>query len=264
MLRDTLGAQVVQHDDGSQDGMYDLRVVRPGLPPAAVEVTAAADADSIELWRLVNGRDERWMDPALRGGWMLSLRPTARAKLLLREAPAFLANLEERKVTEVSSTPMRLAPGPDAERALELGIVHAHQSDTAYPGSIYVTLARDVSQVAGFTSASGDTTAAWIGNFLSAPQQADVLRKLARSTARERHAFIFVPAFSSAPFGVTDLLLREDDSVPGAAPILPEEVNHVWLLGTYAVGSGLRWSPDTGWGRFRKLLEVEEETAVVF
>ena len=70
---------------------------------AAVEVTAAADPDSIELWRLINGRGERCTVPDLRGGWMLHLEPTARAKRLLKDLPAFLAEREEARIIEIPS-----------------------------------------------------------------------------------------------------------------------------------------------------------------
>jgi hypothetical protein len=64
------GVQVCQHDDGSRSSMYDLDLVRDGTPFAAMdmEVTAAADADSIELWNLVNGSDDRWIESNLIGG----------------------------------------------------------------------------------------------------------------------------------------------------------------------------------------------------
>ena len=86
----TLGLTVEQHDDGSRPGMHDLYIMTADETSAAVEVTAAADPDSIQLWKLVNGRGERWTVPNLQGGWMLHLEPTARAKRLLKELPAFL------------------------------------------------------------------------------------------------------------------------------------------------------------------------------
>jgi len=52
----TLGLKVEQHDDGKQPGMHDLNIISVDGSPAAVEVTAAADPDSIQLWKLVNGR----------------------------------------------------------------------------------------------------------------------------------------------------------------------------------------------------------------
>lgn len=99
----TLGLRVEQHDDGSRPGMHDLNILTANRGLAAVEVTAAADPDSIQLWKLVNGRDERWTVPNLQGGWMLHLEPTARAKRLLQEVPAFLEELEDKGITEIPS-----------------------------------------------------------------------------------------------------------------------------------------------------------------
>jgi hypothetical protein len=69
----------------------------------AVEIVAAADADSIELWKLINGRGEgeRWLVNGLQGGWLVTLDPSARAKRLLRkELPALLSELENRCGTQ--------------------------------------------------------------------------------------------------------------------------------------------------------------------
>jgi hypothetical protein len=63
----TLGLTVKQHDDGKQPGMHDLNIITADGAFAAVEVTAAADPDSIQLWKLVNGRDELWTVPGLDG-----------------------------------------------------------------------------------------------------------------------------------------------------------------------------------------------------
>ncbi|MEI4274241.1 hypothetical protein TEK04_21180 [Klenkia sp. LSe6-5] len=108
----TLRLKVRQHDDGKQPGMHDLNIITADGTFAAVEVTAAADSDSVQLWKLVNGRDERWTVPGLEGGWMLSLEPTARAKRLLKELPAFLEELEGHGVTEIGRRrAWREAPG---------------------------------------------------------------------------------------------------------------------------------------------------------
>jgi hypothetical protein len=91
----------------------------------------------------------------------------------------------------------------------------------------------------------------------SDPHQSDVLSKLARSGASERHAFILVPGFSIAPFGVVDMLWRgADDVVPTTAPNLPHQVTHVWLMAFWTVGSGLRWSPESGWERFERQFRI--------
>lgn len=65
-----------------------------------MEVTAAADAESIQLWKLVNDRDERWIVPTIDGGWNVTLVPSARAKRILAELPDLLAEMERRGVRE--------------------------------------------------------------------------------------------------------------------------------------------------------------------
>lgn len=256
----TLGLRVEQHDDGSRPGMHDLNIMTADGGPAAVEVTGAADPDSIQLWKLVNGRDERWTDPSLQGGWMLHLEPTARAKRLLKELPAFLEELEGKGVTEIPSQRRRQEVPESIEgRARVLGIVSGNQSGTDFPGSIYLTIERSPERTGGVVDSTGSAVPDWVRDFLLDPHQSDVLGKLARSGATERHAFILVPGFSIAPFSVVDMLWRDgDDVVPTRSPHLPDQVTHVWLMSFWTIGSGLRWSPDWGWERFERQFRIED------
>ncbi len=259
-IRAVLCLKVEQHDDGKQPGMHDLNIVTADGSLAAVEVTAAADPDSIQLWKLVHKRDERWTVPDLQGGWMLHLKPTARAKLLLRELPAFLRELEGQGVTEIPPQRRRQEVPESIEgRARALGIVSGNQSGTDFPGSIYLTIEQPRKRTGGPVDATGSVVPGWIRQFLLDPHQSDVLGKLARSGASERHAFILVPAFTSAPFNVLDMLWRdEDDVVPTSPPEMPDPVTHVWLMAFWTIGTGLRWSPDGGWERFKRQLHVED------
>jgi len=152
----TLSLQVEQHDNGKQPGMHDLNILTADGSLAAVEVTAAADPDSIQLWKLVNERDERWTVPDLQGGWLLHLEPTARAKLLLRELPAFLGELEGQGVTEIPRQRRRQEVPESIEgRARALGIVGGNQSGTDYPGSIYLTIEQPRERTGGVVDTTG-------------------------------------------------------------------------------------------------------------
>lgn len=253
----TLGVPVEQHDDGRRPGMHDLNIVGPAGTHAAVEVTTAADADSIELWRLVNGSGQRWIVPTLRGGWMLHLEPTARAKRLLSHLPAFLLELETEGVAEIGRRGRHEAPGSVEYRARHFGITVGDQSPTDFPGSIYLTIERPSERTGGIVDNTGRAVSLWVPRFLLDAHQRDVLAKLARSGVPERHAFIIVPAFSTAPFGVIDMLWRgQEDVVPQDAPVLPPEVTHIWLMSLWTIGSGLRWSPGRGWERFERRFDV--------
>lgn len=252
MIRQALAVPVEQHDDGSQAGMYDLDILHNDQLPAAVEITAAADAAAIELWNLMNGDHGRWQVSGLRGGWMVTLDPKARANRLRRELPGLLIQLEHLEVREIR--PRRRRTGPLDGLARELGITDASQSDTRYPGSIYITLQLPAERSGGFLADTGNALAAWVGDFLRDPDQRDVREKLVRSGASERHAFVLLPGFTAAPFSVSYLLMREGAPLPVERPQLPPEVTHVWAVSTWSTGVGFRWCPDGGWTMFDKTI----------
>lgn len=158
--------------------------------------------------------------------------------------------MERLRIGEVH--PRRHSRGPVDAVARDLGIVHSSQGETEYPGSIYITLSLPHERSGGFVSDTGDGLASWVGDFLCQPDQQDVLDKLERSNALERHAFVFLPGFSTAPFSASDLLMRNDAPLPTASPRLPPEVTHVWAVSTWSSGAGFRWSPSGGWTRFNK------------
>ena len=254
MMSHALGLPVVQHDDGSLEGMHDLDVLYDG-ETAAVEVTSAADGESIALWNLMNGRNERWVVDELQGGWMVSLEPSARAKRLKTELPRLLRELEICGLTELR--PWRgSARGHLAEVARELGVASAGQRATDFPGSIYITIQLPTERAGGFVADTGDALPTWVAEFLRAPKRRDVLDKLARSGRSERHAFVLLPGFAEAPFGVTDLLMLDSAPLPLADPQLPDDVTHVWLVSGWASGRGFRWCRTSGWGFFEKLQEA--------
>lgn len=248
MIECALGVPVVQHDDGTRPGMHDLDIAYPDGRCGAVEATAAADAGSIELWNLLNSGG-RWIVDDLAGGWTVSLHPHARARRLWKELPLFLSRLERLGVTEVRT---RFRRGALEQVAGNLGIANASQGGTDFPGSIYITLQLPIERMGGFVADTGDALAMWLAEFLAEPRQLDVLSKLTGSGAEERHVFVFLPGFTTAPFSASDVLLRSDAPLPQEAPVLPAAVSHVWAVSFWASGDGMRWSPTGGWERFSK------------
>lgn len=247
VMETELGVPVEQHDDGSRPGMHDLDVIYGEGQRAAVEVRAAVDPESTELWNIVNGRG-RWEEHDLAGGWAVHVKPNARR--LRRELPPFLRTLERAGIREF--------PGSATESTSNVvvpAIVSARQRDTKFPGSIYVLLDLPSEQVAGFAAGDGDALSEWLGNFLRDDALADVRQKLARSGAAERHAFVVVSGFSGASFAVTGLLIPSDAPLPIIAPDLPPEVTDVWAASVWDSGVGFRWSSATHrWQRFSKPL----------
>lgn len=133
MMAHALGVPVLQHDNGSLERMHDLDVVYDG-GTAAVEVTSAADGESIELWNLMNGRNQRWVVDDLQGGRMVSLEPSARAKRLKVELPRLLGELEASGLTELRPRGASVR-GHLAEMARELGVADAEQGGQTSPGA---------------------------------------------------------------------------------------------------------------------------------
>lgn len=231
--------------------MYDLRIDLADSEYAAAEVTACADPQSIETWNLMNGGDHDWLFPELRGGWVVTVSASARVQSLRSELPELLRDLERERITQ---TTLRNTPEWVTSRCRRLRVATAFQGGTDRPGSVYLTIELPTERSGGLVPSSGDSIAAWIGDFLRQPQQQDVLDKLRRSGFRQRHAFVFVPGFTAAPWPVPFLLTSEQPPLPTIAPQLPPEVTHIWVASTWSTASGVYWSPDTGWAHFSKQL----------
>lgn len=250
----TLGGVLVkQHDDGTQPGMYDLAVMYPDRPTAAVEVTTATDPHATALWRLVNPPGARWTDDRLTGGWAVAVRPAARGKRLQQDLPPILLDLERDGIDALGSADWRW-PGPIHSGATELGVTHAMRGGTSYPGSIYITIDLPDEQSVGMVAADGDALSAWLTEWVRDPSRSDNLRKLAASGQPERHLVVILRGFSATPFDVQDLLLRDDPPLPTQSLDLPPEITHAWTMSGWSSRHGLRWDPDTGWSKFSKLL----------
>jgi len=249
-------SEVRQHDDGSAPGMHDLEIWRSNRRIGAVEVTAAADGESIELWKLVNGSDDRWIEPQLGGGWMVSVSPKARAKRLRAELPGLLAGLESAGLSEVDRRRERMTPGINA--ASDLGVISAHQGASDYAGSIYVTIDLPAERSGGVVAQTGNGLADWIGHWAAQPEQLHNVEKLRKSSADWRHLFVLLPGFTTAPFAVSDLLMRAGAPSPVTPATLPPGVTHVWAMSTWSSGDGFFWSTAEGWTRFAKVFEVED------
>lgn len=242
-----LSVSVEQYDDNSQDGMHDLWIVYANRPKGAMEVTLAADSESIELFGLMEGGRRR-IFAGLAGGWRVVLDPSARAKTLSTELQPFLAELEAAGQRSVDVEPGGVSVGTWEQRASDLGIANLFQGGTNYPGSVYISV--EPREPAGLVAPTGDAIAAWIGDYLCA-ERPRVLAKLARSDAQERHAFVLVPGFTTAPFAVTELLVNEHARLPLVPPHLPTEVTHVWVVGSFYDVEGFYWAPDIGWSAVR-------------
>jgi hypothetical protein len=254
MMEAHLGVPVVQHDDGSRPSMYDLRVEYGDGRTAAAEVTCELDPSVRELGKLLTARPGVWTVPGLRGGWLVGLLPSARAKRLFAELPGLLVSLEAAGVRGLDLMFDQDTDDPHVHAAHRLGVVGLEQHPTDHPGSVYPMILMTGSRGGGLLVHAADATAEWIGPYI-AEERADVLAKLARSDASERHAFVVIAGLSEPSFAVFDPLVRMDVELPSCPPDLPDEVTHVWVTTTWEGGRGLAWSPSDGWSWFDRLSE---------
>lgn len=245
----TLHVPVSTHDDGSRPSMYDLSMQLPDGTFGAVEVTMAADREAVQLSRLVN-QEKRWIEPMLETAWHVSALPQARGKRLFAELPQLLAELEQRDAPPfISIEDDEGNPDPLMKRAFELRLASVYRSDTTdYPGAIYISV--EGRELGGFVPQTGDPVAEWIGEFLAGEERADIRTKLSLANTRERHAFVWVPLFHTAPWAVLGVLTASPVPLPTKPPRLPGEVTHVWVMSTWGERSGLLWSAAAGWSRF--------------
>jgi len=243
-------AVVEQHDDGSRPGMHDLRIRYSDARTGAVEVTRAVHSDATALWRII-GKPGRWIEPSIRGGWAVRVRPEARGKLLRSRLPALLEDLEAEGIAGADDK------GSDriSQALRRLGIEDVHQSGTDFPGIIYPVMSLPSDQAAGWVPVIGEPLAVWLREWILAPRRSDNLAKLLHSGADERHLFIVVDGFGDVPFEVTDLLIRDDAPLPDADLVLPPELTHVWVMSTWDSGHGVRWSSvEHSWASFAKVV----------
>lgn len=237
------------HDDGSEDGMYDLRVGDSSSPRIAIEVTAAVDRLRTETWKAGPGQGPWRL--AVPGNWIVILSDGANIKRLRRELPGLLQELCIAEATTFASFEMlEWRDSVLHARAHSLGILGVDQSVADGDGTVHFSLGGEGGPVDG----TGAELSRWIGEFLRDPGRADVLQKLGRVSAPQREVFVPV-ALDGAPWGVvsylTDLSTLEF-CVPAAQPDLPALVTGVWVASVHSFGRsiGVRWS-DGVWRTFR-------------
>ncbi len=244
-----VGAEVHEHDDNTAVSMYDLRIGPVESPTMAIEVVGAVDREWTETWNVGPGRSGKRWDVS--GNWMMTIQPATRIKTLKRELPPLLRALVEMGVRHFDDERLqpRRALGDELADALaDLGVESLHCYEPNGDGKIHMTMPGQ----GGMVHESGHLVSDWIVEFLSHADQVDVLHKLALATRALRRE-VFIPVtLMGAPWSVTSYLTGTLDQLPGACPLLPAEVDGVWLAPTMSFHEalGVRWD-GSDWSRFR-------------
>lgn len=234
ILERQLRRPVVLNDDGRKPGMYDLRVGNADTPDIAIECVGAVDHVRTETWNI--GPAKGPISLNLAGDWHVVLKPHARVKEIRRRLEVVLRNCEAAAIN--SFTPVNWSlkhHHPDifgALAALHIESIACFREGNG-TGKAYLC----ITGVGGAVDTRGLAIPGWIAEFLRAARQKDVISKLARSGAVQRHVCVGV-SFAGVPWPVESYLGTRADHLPETSPSLPPPLSAVWIM--YG-RRGLRW-----------------------
>jgi hypothetical protein len=239
------------YDNGSGPAMFDLLIRYRDRPHAAVEITTATDRESTELERLVNPGGARRQIAGIAGAWKVDLDPNVARKAALDERlPRLLGELEARGIERFDAGVHSDALSREASA---LGIASAfHSRTTNFPGSVYLNVEQPVDRLGGYVQPTSNAVVEWLETFLTAPQRARKIQKLAKHRDGERHIFVVIPLLGTAPFNAFDPLIRAGAPLPTQTPNLPSALTHAWVVHVFS-RQVFSWSRQNGWSTFDAL-----------
>jgi hypothetical protein len=157
---------------------------------------------------------------------------------VLRVLPGFLAELEQAGITDLNRNRYY---GPEMQkrlRSLYISSCLASPPTTAHPPGFYV-----YPEATGAWVGDGEEIRLFCEEFLSDPDQSDVLRKLARSGADERHAVVIATDGQLGLHTAVDMGLT-----PSQDPRLDRCLDWMWVIASQNLPArGCYWTRQHGW-----------------
>lgn len=225
ILQREIGRLVVFHDTGHKPGMFDLRVGDVDTPEIAIECVGAVNRARVETWNIGPARGS--FSLALTGDWYVVITPETRwkeARARLQDALHMCEASGVRRFTVVDWALKHQHPRIfDALEGLRIHAIACFREPGS--GKVYTTM----TGTGGAVDDYGTAVPGWITEFLHDPCQKDVITKLERSGARQRHVFVGVD-FMGVPWPVESYLGTRTDHLPEMPPSLPPPVDAVWIL----------------------------------
>jgi hypothetical protein len=244
-----VGERVILQDDGSQDGMADIRIDYANQSPGFVEVWTDVDPRYAATYSRLLGRGRglpfELPMATVRRNWFVTVASTSDLRILEAELEGLLADLEAQGVTfEIVADRRALTSQSDenVRRLLELGVVRL-SCGLPSPGGGLARLYLEGAE--GPAVVAWAPVVDWIEETLASERLLDVRTKLMRTGAPERHVFLGV-TFTS-PGEVYFALSLQEPTLPDVALEVPHEITHVWLMSAPPLGRCLAWFPDRGW-----------------
>ena len=230
------GKSVVIHDDGSKNGMYDLRIGPADAPTVAIECVGAVDQAFTETWNVGPARGPFHLQ--IQGDWNVTVKSGAHIKTIKKELEQLLLELERQEIYDVR-VDYRLKRHSkklfDSFEALQIEYLSRYRENGT--GKVQLVMPG----IGGAEDTQGHSVPGWISDFLRDTAQKDVLDKLQRSGAPECHVFIPVSS-RGASWSVISYLTGKFDYLPNQSPSLLSPVMQVWIISTVSFSKkGIRW-----------------------
>ncbi len=239
------GARVTIQDDGRRDAIVDIRIDHVDRAPGYVEVGTDLQKEDAATWDWVAGKGQVPQPrptASLQRDWDVTVsRGTFRA--LDAELEPLLLRLETTGPRFEFAQRLDDLANPDATiaRLRELGVVML-SSRIRHAEPALARLFPD--GIVGWRGPDWQAVLAWIERTLSSDELNGVRKKLAATSADERHFFLGISY--SSPGEVFFALAIDEPTLPSEAPTLPAEITHLWLMNPFT-DRCVAWFPGRGW-----------------
>lgn len=244
VLESALRAPVARVDKRPLQGMHDLEVRYADGRLGAGEVVSARDETRTELETAAARRGFAKCNELTRL-WMVIVKPEAILKNIHPHMPSLLSQLECLGIDRIRGFDHRYAPDGFRSLAIDLdnlGIESCFSSRPTlkHPPGFYLW--------PGILAAwvrDGDSATEFCEQLLADSACEDVLDKLRRSNADERHAVIILTFAQVGPHTAIDTGV-----LPSRPPRLPDGIDWLWIIASKAPPvRAVYWKPEAGWSQ---------------
>ncbi len=215
------GKCVYEHDIGTSNGMYDLRIGDKDNPEAAIEVTRLVDKKWMDLWYAGPEHEPRKIQSQY--AWKVGIENKFRIKQNISELNNVIQQMEALGL----STYWRFKDfrRPWRKWAQEVGVQYIRISTWLEPGELVFSMVPTA-----FTfNEMGIGVSDEITAYLHSDKCRDNRDKLGKSNSHRRELFIFTGITGVAP-RLESYVHTNCLTLPPDTPKLPHEITAIWIV----------------------------------
>lgn len=212
----------------------------------ALEVSRFTNHSQKSLWAGYKNKDSFFYVPRLTLQWLVTTEGVVRQDKLKEEIPRALLTLERMGLTSYDKFDYLQFEQDDLQEVLR--IFRSNSIDYVRAGNHFFSAREcDPRNVAVMPSQSyayygPDLALEIVEEFIATTP--DNLSKLNNTFKSNRHLWLWLDSYSKK--SVSDAFDLIEERVPTRFPILPIEINHLWIVNELN-GYGWYFSPDEGW-----------------